>query len=130
MARVLVVDDDEATRETLSWALADEGHEVAVAADGQRALELLRVATDRWVVLFDYRMPDLDGEALLSIIAADAHLAARHAYIGMTASPESLPAAVAQFQTQLGVPLLGKPFDLDDLLDTVACAASRLATER
>jgi CheY-like chemotaxis protein len=129
MARVLVVDDDAPTREALSWALTDEGHEVAEAASGRQALEVLRAARDRWVVLVDYRMPDLDGEALLRSVAADAHLAARHAYIGMTASPESLPAAVAQLQTQLGVPLLGKPFDLDDLYTAVARAAARLATD-
>jgi CheY-like chemotaxis protein len=129
MARVLVVDDDEATREALSWALADEGYEVAEAAGGRRAVEMLRASTDRWVVLFDYRMPNLDGEALLSIVAADAHLAQCHAYIGMTAGPETLTPAVAQLQNQLGVPVLGKPFDLDDLIDTMAQVAAHLACD-
>jgi two-component system response regulator AtoC len=61
---VLVVDDDDALRESLELFLASEGFEVAAAADGASALVLLeRAAAD--VVLCDLRMPGIDGLELL-----------------------------------------------------------------
>jgi two-component system nitrogen regulation response regulator NtrX len=127
MAHVLVVDDDEATREALRWLLTDEGHDVTEAPDGRAALEMLRQATARWVVLFDYRMPGLDGQGLLSAVAADPRLRHQHAYIAMTASPHVLDLVLGQQREALGVPLLPKPLDLDTLMVTIAQAEGRLS---
>jgi two-component system, NtrC family, response regulator AtoC len=63
-SRVLVVDDDPASRDLLRRVLATEGHQVSTAADGREALaELSRQPTD--LVVSDIRMPDLDGVQLL-----------------------------------------------------------------
>ncbi len=63
-ARILVVDDDDALRESLELFLASEGYEVAAAADGAAALaQLERAPVD--VVLCDLRMPGIDGLELL-----------------------------------------------------------------
>jgi DNA-binding response OmpR family regulator len=59
---VLVVDDQEAIRDTLQTALDDEGFAVETAANGREALEIL----GRWkacVVLLDLMMPVMDGWA-------------------------------------------------------------------
>ncbi|HJQ19500.1 MAG TPA: sigma-54 dependent transcriptional regulator [Gemmatimonadaceae bacterium] len=65
--RILVADDEAAIANGLSAILADEGYEVEVAADGQKALE--RLSNDRFgVVLADLKMPKLDGIALLKSI--------------------------------------------------------------
>ena len=62
--RVLVVDDDNALRESLELVLAEEGYEVSGAPDGQRALE--RIAAEPIdIVLCDVRMPGMDGMELL-----------------------------------------------------------------
>ena len=42
MARILVVDDERATREGLRRALQLEGYEVELASDGEEALDLQR----------------------------------------------------------------------------------------
>jgi two-component system response regulator AtoC len=60
----LVVDDDDALRESLELFLASEGLDVASAADGPAALaQLERAPAD--VVLCDLRMPGIDGLELL-----------------------------------------------------------------
>jgi two-component system chemotaxis response regulator CheY len=125
MAYVLVVDDDADTREALRYALTGEGHEVAEAADGQAALVFLRTTPVRWVVLLDYRMPSVDGAAVLEMVAADSFLARRHAYIALTAAVQ-LDASVEPLRAALGTPLVLKPFDLDELLGAVAQAEARL----
>jgi CheY-like chemotaxis protein len=125
MARVLVVDDDADTREALGMLLTDEGHEVAEAADGQAALDWLRATPHRWVVLLDYKMPHLDGREVLAAVGADPSLARQHAYIAMPATP-MLDAPVEALRAALGVPLLPKPFDLDELLEAIIQAAARL----
>ena len=63
-ARVLVVDDDQATREALAELVEGWGHRVAVAANGREALE--RAAELRPEVLVsDLVMPAMDGMFLL-----------------------------------------------------------------
>jgi len=63
--RILVVDDDETTRETLVEVLQDEGYEVALAADGLEAAAILSTYQPD-LVLTDLHMPRLDGMNLLT----------------------------------------------------------------
>src|SRR5258708_12873204 len=64
-ARILIADDEAAITTGLRAILEDAGYYVAVAADGQKALEAL--SAERFgVVLADLKMPRLDGLALLS----------------------------------------------------------------
>jgi two-component system response regulator MprA len=58
--RILVVDDEQAVRESLERTLRFEGYEVTVAGDGAEALD--RVEHDRPdAVVLDVLMPRLDG---------------------------------------------------------------------
>ncbi|MBM4282274.1 MAG: sigma-54-dependent Fis family transcriptional regulator [Deltaproteobacteria bacterium] len=64
MARLLVVDDEPAHRDSLRRIFERAGHEVTLARDGDEALALLeRVPVD--VVLTDLVMPRTDGMAVL-----------------------------------------------------------------
>ena len=59
-ARVLVADDDGLTRDLVASVLANAGHEVGEACDGQSALrELHSMRPD--LVILDVQMPALDG---------------------------------------------------------------------
>ncbi len=62
MLRILVVDDDDAVRESLRRALQLEQYEVELAADGVEALDRIRdAATEPEAVILDVSMPRLDG---------------------------------------------------------------------
>ena len=67
--RVLVVDDHPANREVARLMLTAAGCEVAEAADGDEALEMVRDGTFD-LVLMDVRMPRVDGLAATRLIRA------------------------------------------------------------
>jgi CheY-like chemotaxis protein len=60
---ILVVDDDQAIRETLCEMLGDEGHPAVGASNGQEALDLLRSDGRPCVIFLDLMMPVMDGVA-------------------------------------------------------------------
>lgn len=62
--KIMVVDDNAATRRMVRNALARNGHEVIEAADGHAALELMTSEQPR-VVLQDLMLPDADGFELV-----------------------------------------------------------------
>ena len=65
MARILVVDDEAAHRESLRRIFERAGHEVTLAKDGDEAVALIeQVPVD--VVLTDLVMPRTDGRAVLA----------------------------------------------------------------
>jgi|SRR6476469_5485768 len=57
---VLLVDDEEALRASLSYALVKEGYEVTTAADGLTALKLFHKQVPD-VVILDLMLPVIDG---------------------------------------------------------------------
>lgn len=128
MTRVLIVDDDFDTREAMRFLLEDAGCEVAEAPDGEAALQLLRASPHPLVMLLDWMMPGLGGDEVLSAVACDRALAARHAVILVTASPAHASSAAGAFASALAVPVVPKPFDVEMLLAAVAAAAQRLAS--
>jgi DNA-binding NtrC family response regulator len=62
--RILIADDEKAIADGLAAILSDEGYEVAIATDGQKALDAL-ASSSFGVVLADLKMPKLDGLSLL-----------------------------------------------------------------
>lgn len=72
-AKVLVVDDERINRKQLSELLED-GYEVAVAKNGEQALQRLNAAPDIDLILLDVMMPDLDGYETCRRIKAIARL--------------------------------------------------------
>ena len=73
--KVLLTEDDPIVAELYRLRLDREGHEVAVAADGQAALEQLRKEPPD-LILLDIRMPRLSGIAVLEAVRGDEKLAA------------------------------------------------------
>ncbi len=64
---ILIVDDEEAIRESLAAWLIKEGYQVDTAASGKHAMEKLR--KDFFdLALVDIKMPGMDGIELLSLI--------------------------------------------------------------
>jgi len=124
---VLVVDDDSGTCETLRVLLEDAGYLVLEATDGAVALDVLHTSPDSLVVLFDYRMPHMDGAALMALAEREHVLVQQHVFVCMTASPMSLPPTLAALLTHYDVPVVAKPFDIEAMLAVIGQAEERLA---
>ncbi len=114
--RMLVVDDEPAMRAAVSGFLVSLGNEVTVAANGAEARALL-AANEYDVVLLDLRMPDLGGEALYrELVDRDA----RHARRVVFVTGDLQSDAAQRFLGESGRPVIGKPFQLDDLAAVLA----------
>ena len=59
--RILLVDDDADQRDAVASFLEMEGANVAVAGDGEEALNVLRANPRRCLILLDLEMPRMDG---------------------------------------------------------------------
>jgi CheY-like chemotaxis protein len=119
MARILVVDDDRAIRELLSFALAFEGHTVATLADGAEVVAVLAAMHEPCIVLLDVMMPEVDGWEVCRRLEADPALLLRHRIVLMTACPPqdgTYPPAVSA--------LMRKPFELDRLTQVISTLAA------
>ena len=67
VARILIVDDDEADRIVLSTILERAGHETFLAEDGREAVSVYG-ATDIDVVITDLQMPEVHGLELITVL--------------------------------------------------------------
>ena len=107
--RILIAEDDEASREGLQYLLAFWGYEVESAADGQGALERA-VALRPSLIITDLAMPRMDGLALVHAVRT-ALPETRVIVVSGDEHVESL-AGVTEGGT---VDCLTKPVDLDRL---------------
>jgi DNA-binding response OmpR family regulator len=67
MKKILIIDDDPSTTESIGSYLKDVGYEVATASDGLEGLELVK-KFDPDLVISDIRMPKLNGLELYSVL--------------------------------------------------------------
>ena len=75
--RILLVDDEEETRNVFETALKSGGYDVTIAGNGAQALEILKTqAFD--LVLLDQMMPDMSGNETLRQIKANPATANHH----------------------------------------------------
>jgi two-component system, OmpR family, response regulator len=68
--RAVVVDDEDSLTDLLSMALRYEGWDVRIAADGGKALAVIREFRPDVIVL-DVMLPDIDGMQVLTRLRAD-----------------------------------------------------------
>src|SRR5215210_3234202 len=120
-ARVLVVDDDRAIRESLARALELDGYEVDLVPDGASALATIRASRPD-VAVVDVMMPNIDGLTLCRVLRAEKD---RLPILMLTARTET-PDRVAGLDAGAD-DYLAKPFELDELLARLRALLRRAA---
>src|SRR5688572_2557759 len=112
---VLVVDDDAATRMLIAEVLSAElGATVRGAGDGHEAIAAVGAAPPD-LILLDLKMPGLDGPAVLHWLKSSP----RTAGIPVLAVTAWANATTLHALERRCDGLIGKPFDLDDLVAAV-----------
>ena len=113
---VLVVDDEEAIRDMIRFALEKAGMAVQLASGAQEALE--RISEKRPdIILLDWMMPGMDGwEVLRRLRADDATRETKVLILTAHAQPE----VAVQAQEGGADDFMTKPFRPTDLRDRVA----------
>lgn len=112
---VLVVEDDVDIRAVIRIALEAEGYTVATVGNGREALEYLRGVGIPRLILLDLMMPVMDGWQFRAVQQADP------AWAGIPVVVVSADGRASQKADALGAAGgLGKPIDLDLLLDVVS----------
>src|SRR5262245_58355859 len=109
--KVLIAEDDQDSRELLSWLLQKLGYQVIAAGNGKEAWDAFRKGRFR-LVITDVLMPELDGLELCRKIRL--HKQSKYTYIIMITALigkkdylEGMEAGADDFVT--------KPFDPDEL---------------
>jgi DNA-binding NtrC family response regulator len=121
MATILIVDDEQNTRDALDMILRREEHEVIAVDSGETALDHLNTH-EVDLVLSDVKMPGIDGLTLLCRVKAhDAGIVVvmMSGYGDTTAAVEAMKEGAFDY--------LVKPCKKDDVLRTVAKALKRRA---
>ena len=121
---VMIVDDNPAIRDMVSWALELDGYEPVEAAEGQEALTWIDKAAceGRYpaLILLDLAMPGMDGDTFLDRLQVRwGGSCPLPAIVIITA------AAADSVQEDLPVQhVIVKPFHVRDLLDVVRSLVS------
>ncbi len=121
---VLIVDDEEGIRDSLSGVLEDEGYNVIAAESGEHALKIMQEQSPDLVIL-DVWLPEMDGlEALQKIKATR-----REIPVIMISGHGNIEVAVKA--TKIGAyDFLEKPLSLERILLSARRALERSALER
>jgi DNA-binding response OmpR family regulator len=109
--RILVVDDDPASNELLAYFLKSLGYNVAIAADGSRALNM-DLDDDIELVILDVHLPQHDGDEVLLMLRRR-RLSRALKVLALTADDSDEVRASMQSAGADG--FLTKPVDLDVL---------------
>lgn len=116
MARILLIEDDDAVRQVVHMVLAHHGHEVLEAANGRAGVDLY-ACTGADLVLTDIVMPEKEGlETILELRRK--HGAKK--IIAMSGGGRMSPDAYLKIAQQMGATkVLLKPFSNEELLKAI-----------
>lgn len=121
MARVLIVEDDQEIRELIGDILSLEGYEVHSLARLPHGLDRIR-ALQPDVIVLDLGLPGIGGIELLRLLKVDQKL--RDVPIVICSGAEETLRVHGDELSALALPVVHKPFTLDQLLDAIRSSVS------
>ena len=118
---ILVVDDEESVRDSLSSWFVEDGYRVQVAENAKQALALLESANFD-IILTDLKMPGMDGLEMLrriKLLNKDSIIIVMTAFASVDTAVRALKDGAFDYVT--------KPFDPDDLSHLIRNASKQIS---
>jgi CheY-like chemotaxis protein len=113
--RILIIDDQRYIVELISQVLQDSGYHVQGCTDPRQALDVLEGFQPDGVML-DLMMPEIDGLTLLQTLRQNP--ATKHIPV-LVCTAAMLGRSETRLFNDMGIVVLPKPFDLEELTPTV-----------
>lgn len=113
MSCILIVEDDQATREALAALLREEGYSVASAINGRDALDQMQGGLSPCLILLDLMMPIMNGWEFREQISR-APAFARIPFVLLSAHEADGSSIYKEASA-----ILPKPIEFEDLMVTV-----------
>ena len=112
--KVLVIEDDEYSRDALAHLLAAEGYDAQSAHDGEAGLDKAR-ETNPDVIVLDLNLPGIDGQQVIKMIRGDQSIASIPILVVTGDDDKAAQAAV-----DIGADgYLTKPVEFDTLISAI-----------
>ena len=107
---ILIVEDDDDIRETLTLLLEEHGYDVTAVGDGTRALDRLRSRPPPDLLVLDLMMPPLNGWEVMAALREEG-LLGRVPIVITSATVDDLPLGASA--------VFAKPYDVEAFLRVV-----------
>jgi DNA-binding response OmpR family regulator len=112
--KILIIDDEENIIELLNINLSLRGYDVISAETGEKGLELA-LKEKPSIILLDIKLPGIDGWEVFKRFQSKSNTKDTQIFF-LTAAVQKKDRAQAQ---TLGARFIPKPFDIEDLLNTI-----------
>ena len=119
--KILLVDDEENLRETISELLTLENYDVITASNGQKAMEIL----EDWIpdlIISDMMMPVMDGHAFHQLVKENINLNSIP-FIYLTAKKEKNQ--MRKYLSEGADDYISKPFKINELTNIIKLKIER-----
>lgn len=107
---ILVIEDEDAIRSSLSQILTEIGYEVKTAGDGEKGIEVFQEMDACHMVITDIHMPGMNGNEVASFIRTSKNPSVP--VLAITGFPNDIQKGLFDFS-------ITKPFRLKELLDAI-----------
>lgn len=116
MAKIVVIEDEADLREILVEELADMGHDISIAVNGEEGLNVILSGTPD-LILADINMPKLDGRELRRLLVREHpdHAAIPFCFMSAFADKQDVKDGLGEGATHY----FTKPLDYSELEDWI-----------
>lgn len=125
---VLIAEDDRSIRNVHRFLLEIAGYHTIEATDAPSAISILRTHSVGMVALLDWEMPKSGCMRILRGLSRAPDVAARHRFVLLSYTPESLHSRLLTLPASIWITLLRKPAQREELLVAVGKAAQAVPT--
>ncbi len=120
---VVIADDDDDIRASLHYLLGNANYSILETTNGMQTLDYVNACDTPTIVLLDLTMPQMSGFEVMRCYAATHQVPHAVRFILLTARNPYFTDEDTQVLQKLQVPLVKKPFDIDEIMLVIEATA-------